>query len=161
MILIAPYAKKLRNGLQNPKDYPWWPELIQRLESKGLLIVQVGVEGEKQLVQDFRTNLSLVALGDLVQKCSFWISVDSFFQHFAWDCGKPGFVIWGPSDPRIFGHKENYNIWTGGKDCIDYQFGLWENVALNNNRFPKVGKVISEINQEIFHTHYQGTFPPL
>jgi hypothetical protein len=47
MILISPYAQKLRNGNQNPKNYPWWPELISKIDEE---IVQVGIKGEIQLV---------------------------------------------------------------------------------------------------------------
>jgi hypothetical protein len=67
MILISPYAKKLRNGLNNPKNYPWWPELISLINEP---IIQVGIESEKQLVDDFRKNLSLDELKVLVDECS-------------------------------------------------------------------------------------------
>ena len=56
MILIAPYAKKLHNGRENPKNYPYWEELISLIDEP---IVQIGVEGEQQLVPDFRKNLPI------------------------------------------------------------------------------------------------------
>jgi ADP-heptose:LPS heptosyltransferase len=76
MIIISPYAKKLRNEKNNPKNYPWWPELISLIDQP---IVQVGIEGEEQIVEDFRKNLSLTELTQLIQQCKTWISVDSFF----------------------------------------------------------------------------------
>ena len=48
MILIAPFAKKLNNGKRNPKDYPFWGALIPHLPNP---VIQVGVEGEQQLVR--------------------------------------------------------------------------------------------------------------
>ena len=55
MILIHPYAKPLKNGKENPKNYPYWEELISLIYEP---IIQIGVEGEKHLVPDFRKNLS-------------------------------------------------------------------------------------------------------
>ena len=64
MIIISPYAQKLRNGKENPKNYPYWKELIAIIDQP---IVQVGVKGEQQLVEDFRLNLSISELTQLVQ----------------------------------------------------------------------------------------------
>ena len=71
MIIISPYAKRLINGKQNPKNYPYWKELVALIDEP---IVQVGVLGEEQLVPDFRKNLSLSELGSLIQECRTWIS---------------------------------------------------------------------------------------
>jgi len=90
MIIISPYAKALRNGKTNAKNYPYWKELIRLIDKP---IVQVGIEGEEQLVDDFRKNLSLDELGKLVDQCKTWISCDSFFQHFSWDRQKYGIVL--------------------------------------------------------------------
>jgi hypothetical protein len=123
MIVISPYSKKLRDGKNNPKNYPWWPELVSMINEP---IVQVGIEGETQLVDDFRKNLSLKELSDLILECRTWISVDSFFQHLAWDIGKSGIVLWGQSDPLIFGHPENTNLLKDRKYLREKQFWWWE-----------------------------------
>ena len=106
MIIISPFAKKLHSIKNNPKNYPYWKELIELIDEP---IIQVGVEGEEQLVPDFRKNLPIVELKKLIDQCRIWIGVDSFFQHLAWDCNKPGIVLWSVSDPLIFGHPENTN----------------------------------------------------
>ena len=49
MIIIQPYAKPLVNGKRNPKNYPYWKELISKIKEP---IIQIGVEGEEQLVDD-------------------------------------------------------------------------------------------------------------
>jgi len=54
MIIISPYSKKLMSGKNNPKNYPYWKELIRLIKEP---IVQVGIEGEDQLVDDFRKAL--------------------------------------------------------------------------------------------------------
>ena len=92
MIIIAPYAQKLRTGNENPKNYPYWEELISKIDEP---IIQVGVQGEKQLVEDFRTNLPIPALRELLWQCRIWIGVDSFFQHLGWDEGVQGMKVGG------------------------------------------------------------------
>lgn len=132
MIIISPYAQKLRSGKRNPKDYPYWKQLIQLIDEP---IVQVGVDGEEQLVEDFRKNLSLEDLSALVEQCRTWIAVDSFFQHFAWDLGKYGIVLWGQSDPVIFGHPENTNLLKDRRYLRQNQFLLWDMAEYNTECF--------------------------
>jgi hypothetical protein len=138
MIIIAPFAQKLRNGKENPKNYPYWEQLISLIDEP---IVQVGIQGEKQLVPDFRPNLSSKELGQLVAECKSWISVDSYFQHFAWNLGKYGVVIWGPSDFLIFGHPENANILKDRKYLRENQFLWWEDLEYSNERFVSAEEV--------------------
>jgi ADP-heptose:LPS heptosyltransferase len=128
MIIISPYAKAMPNGQENPKNYPYWEEVISKIEEP---IVQIGVQGEKQLVRDFRKNLSLPQLAALVRECKTWISVDSFFQHFCWDLNKQGIVIFSQSDPLIFGHKENINLLKDRKYLRPDQFWLWTQAKYN------------------------------
>jgi hypothetical protein len=139
MIIISPYAQKLRNNNNNPKNYPWWPDLISMINEP---IIQVGIDGEQQLVDDFRKNLSLNELKDLVLQCRTWISVDSFFQHFAWDIGKYGIVLWGQSDPNIFGHPENINLLKDRKYLREKQFWWWEQCDYNADVFVKPLEVV-------------------
>lgn len=125
MIIIHPYAQKLRNNKRNPKNYPFWPELIGLIKQP---VIQIGVEGEEPLVSDshFRKNLSLTELAELVKQCDSWIAVDSFFQHFCWDLNKQGIVLWGQSDPNIFGHPENINLLKDRSYLREKQFWMWE-----------------------------------
>ena len=132
MIIIAPFAQKLLNGKENPKNYPYWKELIGMIDEP---ILQVGVQGEKQLVDDFRKNLPIKELRKLLQECQTWIGVDSFFQHLGWDEGKKGVVLWGPSDPLIFGHPENVNLLKSRDFLSQNQFLWWEAVEYDPNRF--------------------------
>jgi ADP-heptose:LPS heptosyltransferase len=139
MIIISPYSKPLRNGLENPKNYPYWEELISQIKEP---IVQVGVDEEKQLVEDFRKNLTIPELRTLIGECRTWISVDSFFQHLAWDCGKPGIVVFGQSDPQIFGHPENINILKHRFYLREQQFWWWEQCDYKEDAFVKPAEVL-------------------
>lgn len=142
MIVISPWAKQLPDNKWNPKNYPWWPELIRMLPTP---IVQVGVQGETQLVPDFRPNLSLMELAALINASYFWISCDSFVQHYAWDLGKPGVVLWGPSDPIIFGHPENLNITKGRSFQSKDQFLMWHLIENRTDWWYSPHQVIEQI----------------
>jgi ADP-heptose:LPS heptosyltransferase len=144
MIIIAPYAQKLRTGKLNPKNYPYWKELISKIDEP---IIQVGVEGEEQLVPDFRKNLPIAELRKLLKDCQTWIGVDSFFQHLAWDEGIPGIVLWGPSDPLIFGHPENINLLKDRSCLVDNQFIWWEATEHRNDRFVKPKKILEYLKE--------------
>ena len=143
MIVISPYSKKLRNGKENPKNYPYWEELIAWIQiNVGFDIVQVGVEGETKLVDDCRFNLSLIELRNLINECQTWISCDSMFQHLAWSEGKQGIVLWSVSDPLIYGHPENINLLKNRSYLVQNQFLWWDSYEFNPDAFVKPKEVV-------------------
>ena len=140
MIVISPYSKKLTNGKENPKNYPYWKELIAMIDEP---IVQVGISGETQLCPDFRQNLPIPELKKLIQECRIWIGCDSFFQHLAWSEGKPGIVLWSVSDPLIYGHPENINLLKDRSCLAPNQFLWWESYEFDKTKFVEPEKVIN------------------
>jgi len=120
------------NGRENPKNYPYWSELIRLIDEP---IIQIGVEGETRLVRDFRTNLPLNELRELLKQCRTWIGVDSFFQHLAWLEGKKGIVLWSVSDPLIFGHLGNVNLLKSRSYLSEKQFLWWEDQKYEKDAF--------------------------
>lgn len=147
MIIISPYSKPLRNGKRNAKNYPHWSELVIRLRKKYDDIIQIGIEGEEKIkgVKEFKQNLSLSEIKKLVQESEFWISVDNFLPHLSHHVKKPGVVIWGFSDPNIFGYPENLNILKDRKNLRQRQFDIWEIIAFNPNVFLSADEIIKLI----------------
>ncbi len=133
-IILHCEAQKLRNGKLNPKNYPYWKDLIENL--KEFNFIQIGVESDTQYVDDFRKNLEFNEIKKLLIDCKSWIAVDSFFQHLAWEMKKPGICIFGLSDPLIFGHKENINIVDRSK-LRKNQFSTWEEIEYDETAFEK------------------------
>lgn len=152
MIIISPYAKKLISGKRNPKNYAYWGELLQ-LIPKDVHIVQVGVDGEDQLVDDFRVNLPVAELRKLLRECDTWISCDSFFQHLGWDEGKKGIVLWSVSDPLIYGHPENINLLKSREHLAENQFLWWEYIEHDATKFVEPSVVLQVLQQ--FHVTIQ------
>ena len=142
MILISPYSKKLVNGKQNPKNYPYWKELIKLINEP---IIQVGIDGEEQLVPEFCKNLPIARLKELIAECRTWIGCDSFFQHLAWDCKKPGIVLWSGSDPLIYGHSENINLLKSRDYLATNQFLWWDFTEYNADAFVLPEEVVKFI----------------
>jgi ADP-heptose:LPS heptosyltransferase len=136
-VLISPYSRKLRNGGVNPKDYPYWAELVSMMRIDGWIVTQIGTNGEKQIegVNEFLTNLSLGDLEDKIGACDTWISVDNFIQHFAWYHGKKGIVIFGQSDPLVFGHNTNINVLKNRSYLRQFQFAPWEDCKVKDDAF--------------------------
>ena len=125
-IIISPYSKKLPSGKPNPKNYPHWGPVIDELK-KDYHIIQIGLEGETATsAHEFQKNLSLERLITLTKECQTWISVDNFFPHLAFLCFKPGVVLWGQSDPMIFGYPENINLIKSRKSLRQRQFASWD-----------------------------------
>ena len=146
-IIISPYSRQLRNGKLNPKNYPFWPELIKLLKKKNMYVIQVGVTGEKEFedVDEVIFDKPLKELVVLLSECDYWISVDNFFQHLAYVNNKPGFVIFGQSDPNIFGHKENENILKDRKYLREKQFDIWERIEHTNDCFVEPNVIMDRI----------------
>ncbi len=142
MIIISPYAQKLKSGKENPKNYPYWKELLQLINEP---IVQIGVEGETPLVDDFRKNLPLNEIKTLLSECKIWIGCDSFLQHLAWLEKKRGIVLWSVSDPLIFGHPENINLLKDRKNLAENQFLWWEFVEHKKEYFVEPNEVIKSL----------------
>ena len=146
MILLNAWSRPLRSGKQNPKDYPWWPQVLEKITAP---VIQVAVRGEQALVDDVRWDLNLTDLAQLVDKCDTWLGVDSFFQHFCWDLNKPGIVLWGPSNPNIFGHEQNINLTLGPSAWRANQFLTWEQETHDPQRFVSASVVLEHVEKMV------------
>jgi hypothetical protein len=147
-ILIAPYSNRLPNGI-NPKSYPHWDTLVRLLVRDGYQVTQIGVAGEDKIegVSQFIPNASFAQIKELVLEHDTWLSVDSWLPHFvhAEKLGKRGIVLFGPSDPRIFGYPENVNLLRGRDYLRPHQFQTWNEWDHNPQAFVFAENVIPEV----------------
>ena len=130
------------NGRENPKNYPHWKEVIDQINEP---IIQIGIDGETQLVDDFKKNLPLSELKQMLQQCRTWISCDSFFQHLGYTQKKPGIVLWSVSDPMIFGHPENVNLLKSRDYLAKDQFLWWEDQEYKHDAFVDPDEVVKAL----------------
>lgn len=147
-IIISPFSRKLRNGNSpNPKDFPWWKELIILLKQKDYYIIQIGRTGEEKIdgVDEIQFDLPFNKLKEMLDDCFTFISVDNFFHHFASYYGKKGIVIFGQSDPLIFGSENNINILKDRKYLRQNQFDFWENTKYNEDVFVNPEEIFNKL----------------
>jgi ADP-heptose:LPS heptosyltransferase len=127
-IIISPYSKPMRNGKENAKNYPYWNEVIKMLLDANHEVTQLQFVGEKTIdvCREFvhYSTLSIVEL--LIDEYDAYVSVDNFLQHIAHYRKKYGVVIWGKSDPELFGYSENVNLLKDRKFLRIHQFETWE-----------------------------------
>ena len=130
----------------NPKNYPFWEDVVKLLRSKGYYVIQVGVSGELQIgANEVRYDLSLKDLKKLLDEVDTWASVDNFFNHFATYYKKRGVVVFGRSDPKIYGYPVNINLLKDKKFLRTDQFGLWESLDFKQDVFVEPYMVVSAI----------------
>lgn len=177
-IIISPYSRKLREKeTPHPKNYPYWKELID-LMRKGVTlyqsesekrkaegthlegtsgyvypeIIQIGVDGEEKLVENCQFGLCSKDLIDLCNTMDAFISVENFFPHFVHHNfkDKRGIVLFGKSDPEIFGYPENINLLKDQKYLRWDQFGPWEACEFQKEAFvepPGVMEALKKIRK--------------
>ena len=126
-ILFAPFAARHPNlnGSGSPKDYPFAKQLAELIIAQGHNLIQVGSEGETQLAPDFRKNPSFDEVGKFISTADTAICVDSYLQHHCWLLNKRAIVLWGISDPLIFGHPFHINLLKDRSFLRPNQFDLY------------------------------------
>lgn len=148
-IIISPFAQKMRNGrTPNPKDYPYWKEVVLLLQHSNFKVIQIGVQGEEPIGADYTYfNLSLDQLKSMLDLSATWISVDNFFHHFCALHGRRGVAIFGKSDPHIFGHDQNVNLLKDRSYLREKQFDIWEVEDPNSDAFISPDIVLREVKR--------------
>jgi|GEM_PF-683242 hypothetical protein len=155
-LIISPYSKPLKNGRKNAKNYPFWPELVAQLQQNNCKITQVGVAGEDVITGVTSTvfNSPLKDLIPIIHSADTWISVDNFFPHFcALVARKPGIVLWGKSDPRIFGHILNINLLKGRHYLKPEQFRWWDDEPFNPEVFVAPEIVVTTLQESFSYAN--------
>jgi len=152
-VIISPFARNGIDGYPSAKNYPYWRQLVSMLRQKhsDLYLIQVGVEGEEDIgCHCFLKGLPLRVLMVLIRGCRTWISVDNFFHHLASYVGKPGVVIFGVSDPRIFGDSMNVNLLKGRGYLRKDQFGFWTIDYRNDDAYLTPEEVLNVLEEVIY-----------
>lgn len=135
-----------RKQIVNPKNYPYWTQVVQMLRAQNIQVIQVGVDGEPSFEANyFHKNLSLQNLKRLLDECDTWVSVDNFFAHFATYYKKAGVVVFGISDPLLFGYESNLNLLKDRKYLRANQFDIWQNAKYDADSFVEPEIVVGAI----------------
>ncbi len=148
-ILFAPFSKPLRGKEgPNPKDYPWPDQLVKLLEHSGHEVVQMGCTGEKQVAKSFLQDLKFEEAKQALLAHDTFISCDSYLQHLASLVGRRGIVLFGPSDPIIFGHSLHINLLKNRDYLRPKQFENWEAWKSNDSAFVSPEAIMSALRSQ-------------
>jgi len=101
-----------------------------------------------QVAKDVRRNLPHPQVVELIKWSDTGICVDSYLQHAFWEVGKPAIVLFGISDPLIFGHPENLNLLRDRKYLRPQQFDLYYVNQYCNEAFVSPEEVIEALNND-------------
>ena len=146
-VIISPYSQKLRSGRRNPKNYPRWDEVIASLKQRDFKVIQIGVTGEERIggVDEHHIGLSLRQIETMVKETDTWASVDNFFPHLCNLMEKPGVVVFGRSDPLIFGYPQNINLLRDRGHLRAMQYDIWDTVEYSDTIFVSPQEVVDSI----------------
>lgn len=147
-IIICPYSKRLPDGKDNPKNYPYWEEFVKLANDNGYECIQIAYHGEKPITgfSVFYMYNSLHDLLEMIEDCDTFVSVDTFFPHMCHYHNKYGVVIFGQSDPKIFGYPENINLLKDAKYLRPNQFTMWSNTDYRDDAFVSPQEILDAVN---------------
>jgi len=153
-ILISPYAARLPSGNRNPKNFPYWAELVKMLNANGHHVIQIGVKGEARIdgVAEFLQDIPLKDLVNVINGIDVWCSVDSFLPHFcATNHLKSGVVIWSQASPKIWGYPHNTNLLKDEKFLREFQYAPWWDAEYNEDAFVEPQVVMDALHGRLFN----------
>lgn len=164
VIVIAPFAANYLTVGKTTSNKDWtidrWEKLIKSLQN--YFVIQVGRSGEYPLGADqVIFDRSLKDIAALLKHCYSFVAVESIIPHLAHAVGKHGVVLFSRGNPKIFGHKENFNLKKScpyARKCLggsrpqnDWQHDVWECPDRPCIKNIKVKEVIEKIHAEKVH----------
>ena len=135
-IVFAPFAARMPNGTRNAKNWPWFKELIASMPEDEF--IQLGANGEDRIEgsSQFIQGFPLEKLEGVIREADTWLAVDTWLPHFCATLRlQSGVVIWGQSNPKIWGYPTNVNLIKSFDYLRPYQYAPWYDVPYNEEVF--------------------------
>lgn len=128
----------LPGNITTPKSYPHWDKFIALARANGHEVLKI------------RGTLEESSIIELINWCDVWISIDSFLQHLVhYRELKRGIVLWGTSDPLIFGYPANINLLKDRKYLRPQQFKWWREDPYTPEAFVSPEEVLQALSDMI------------
>jgi len=115
VVILSPASDSPRKT----PSFSKWVSLVEQLGDAGYFVIQVGREREPRLPGTY----SLLGLTDardlagLIGRSDAVVCVDNFVMHTAHLAGTPAVVLWGPTDPAMYGYDEQTHIRGDFNEC--------------------------------------------
>lgn len=121
-VIINPTS---RSSANHEWEINKWEELVKIMS--GITFIQLGLEDERSITGtiDLRGKCSLRHSIALVKYAVAFTGVDSFLGHVAAATGTPAVILFGDSNPEVWGHESNINIYKRlpCSPCVDILHG--------------------------------------
>src|SRR3989338_4160 len=122
VVLIAPSSDAPRKMM----PLHVWIDLVQLLRKEGLFVLQLGKHQDTHIKGAYSllgVTSPAQAIG-LACRCSAIVTVDNFFVHVAHLVGVPAVVVWGPTDPHVYGYPEQIHLKGSREYCQEREHCL-------------------------------------
>ena len=135
------------------KMYPYWTYLSILLKEKGHIVKQLKFLNEPAVnnveIVDNPSHIKIVEL--LKDKNSYLISNDSFIPHLLnyHLPNKKSFVLFGVTDPKIYGYSQNINILKSNNFLLPNQFLNLDKLKSDKNIWPEPIFILEIIEKNV------------
>jgi hypothetical protein len=127
-IVLASNPRPNQDGKPHAKAYPWWDNLTAQLNEAfpDIKLYSIGIKGDEPISGCIAMwNKSLKDIFNFTKDAVTFITIDSFLQHLMAPMKKQGIVLWGLSDPKLFGYKWNKNLFINENYFRPNQWDIW------------------------------------
>jgi len=96
-------------------------ELVSSLVDDGYFVIQTGRFEERKIRKTYSLlgSTSPLDIISLVKRVNLVVAPDSFVMHAARLTNTPAVILWGPTDPLVFGYDNHIHL-TGEHVCEDF-----------------------------------------
>lgn len=107
-VLICPGSESPRKQMPQEK----WEALVSMLRERQINVVQAGRMFEQYIrgAYDLRGLTTPLQLVSLMKKISMVVTSDNFAMHAAHLANAAAVVVWGPTDPLVYGYTEQVHL---------------------------------------------------
>lgn len=137
--LVGPYIT-VHSGSDNGTavmkmwDLPSWTTLCSELRSQGHQVVQLGVKGEKKIQGvSFIEATTLSDLVFLLGHSRLHIDGEGGLVHLAHSVGTKSVVLFGATDPKVYGYPTNVNIYADKCPSCWWQKAQWSTKCMKGH----------------------------
>lgn len=118
-VAINPTSRTTKN---QEWEIEYWKDLIKRMPD--VTFIQLGLKDEEYIegAVDFRGKVSLRMSVALLKQMKGFVGVETFLGHASAAVEVPAVILFGPSNPEIWGYSENVNLYKSNpcSPCVDY-----------------------------------------
>jgi ADP-heptose:LPS heptosyltransferase len=107
-IIISPHSDSPRKMMALGR----WQLLIKQLKADGFFVIQIG-KLRDQYIENSYSLLGITSPAQLIpiiKRADILITLDNFAMHASHLAGTPAVILWGPTNPAIYGYPGQHHL---------------------------------------------------